>query len=162
MGNDSAFFGVGPGQMVGPGRHDRFPVHGLAGPDGGHGGSGLDVPPCASWRRRPAVGVNAYVLSLAALVAFGGKLGDRIGRVSTFRAGVLVFFVATAACGLAPNPTALIAARVAQGVGAALMWPASAAIMVSTVQLRERGRAMAMYAGISQVFLAAGRCWAAC
>ena len=100
--------------------------------------------------------VNAYVLSLAALVAFGGKLGDRIGRVSTFRAGVLVFFVASAVCGLAPNATGLIAARVAQGVGAALMWPASAAIMVSTFQLRERGRAMAMYAGISQVFLAAG------
>src|SRR5262249_29644841 len=100
--------------------------------------------------------VNAYVLALAALVAFGGKLGDRIGRVTTFRVGVLIFFVASAACGLAPDATVLIAARVAQGGGAALMWPASAAIMVSTFDLGERGRAMAMYAGISQVFLAAG------
>jgi EmrB/QacA subfamily drug resistance transporter len=100
--------------------------------------------------------VNAYVLSLAALVAFGGKLGDRIGRVTTFRLGVLLFFVASAACGLAPDASLLIGARVAQGVGAALMWPASSAIMVSTFDLRERGRAMAMYAGISQVFLAAG------
>jgi MFS family permease len=46
--------------------------------------------------------VNAYVLALTALVAFGGKLGDRLGGVRTFTFGVLGFFLASAACGLAP------------------------------------------------------------
>ena len=46
--------------------------------------------------------VNAYVLALTALVAFGGKLGDRVGGVRTFRIGVAGFFVASALCGLAP------------------------------------------------------------
>ena len=100
--------------------------------------------------------VNAYVLALAAVVATGGKLGDRIGRATTFRAGVLLFFVASVACGMAPNVTVLIGARVVQGIGAALMMPATSAIMINTFELRERGRAMAMYGGISQVFLALG------
>jgi EmrB/QacA subfamily drug resistance transporter len=100
--------------------------------------------------------VNAYVLAMAALVACGGKLGDLIGRVTTFRLGVLIFFLASVACGLAPDGLVLILARIVQGVGAALMMPATSAIMISTFALRERGRAMAMYAGLSQVFLAAG------
>ena len=100
--------------------------------------------------------VNAYVLSLAALVACGGKLGDRLGRATTFRLGVLIFFVASAACGLAPDAATLIASRLVQGMGAALMMPASSAIVISAFPLWERGRAMALYAGISQVFLAAG------
>jgi EmrB/QacA subfamily drug resistance transporter len=100
--------------------------------------------------------VNAYVLAMAALVAFGGKLGDLIGRVTTFRLGVLVFFLSSVACGVAPTESVVILARVAQGIGAALMMPATSAIMVGTFPLHQRGRAMAMYAGLSQVFLAAG------
>ncbi len=100
--------------------------------------------------------VNAYVLAMAALVACGGKLGDRIGRVTTFRLGVVIFFLASVACGLAPNDVVVVSARLVQGVGGALMMPATSAIMISTFTLRQRGRAMAMYAGISQVFLAAG------
>ena len=104
--------------------------------------------------------VNAYVLALAALVAIGGKLGDRFGRVSTFRAGVITFFLASAACGLAPQGELgqdwLIAARALQGVGAALMMPVSAVIVMAAFDVRERGRAMAIYVGLSQVFLAIG------
>jgi EmrB/QacA subfamily drug resistance transporter len=100
--------------------------------------------------------VNAYVLAMAALVACGGKLGDLIGRVTTFRLGVAIFFLASVACGLAPTAVFVIVARIAQGVGAALMMPATSAIMIGTFPLQQRGRAMAMYAGISQVFLAAG------
>ena len=100
--------------------------------------------------------VNAYVLALAALVACGGKLGDLLGRATTFRAGVTVFFAASAGCGLAPGAAVLIAARGLQGVGAALMMPASAAIVINAFDRRERGRAMAIYAGISQLFLAIG------
>ncbi len=100
--------------------------------------------------------VNAYVLAMAALVACGGKLGDLIGRVTTFRVGVLIFFLSSVACGIAPNAPVVLLARVAQGIGAALMMPATSAIMVGTFPLQQRGRAMAMYAGISQVFLALG------
>lgn len=104
--------------------------------------------------------VNAYVLATAALVALGGKLGDRFGGVTTFRIGVTIFFVASLACGMAPHGTWgepwLIAARVLQGAGGALMMPASAAIVVNAFPAASRGRAMAVYAGISQVFLAVG------
>jgi EmrB/QacA subfamily drug resistance transporter len=104
--------------------------------------------------------INAYVLAMAALVAFGGKVGDVLGRVSTFRLGVLVFFLASAGCALVPHgadgQAAMIAARAAQGVGAALMMPVSAAIVMAAFPDSQRGRAMAMYAGISQIFLAIG------
>ena len=104
--------------------------------------------------------VNAYVLALAALVAFGGKLGDVLGGVTTYRAGVALFFLASLGCGLAPTgpagQTVLIGCRALQGVGAALMMPASAAIVMAAFAAAERGRAMAIYAGISQVFLAIG------
>lgn len=104
--------------------------------------------------------VNAYVLALTALVAFGGKLGDRVGGVRTFRLGVAGFFVASALCGLAPAGAAgeawIVAARALQGAAAALMVPTSGAIVVSAFPARERGRAMAAYVGISQIFLAIG------
>lgn len=104
--------------------------------------------------------VNAYVLALTALVAFGGKLGDRVGGVRTFRLGVAGFFIASALCGLAPagafGEAWIIAARVLQGAAAALMVPTSGAIVISAFPAQERGRAMAAYAGISQIFLAIG------
>ena len=104
--------------------------------------------------------VNAYVLAMAGLVAIGGKLGDRFGQVSTFRAGVILFFLASAACGLTPRGTMgeswMIAARAVQGVGAALMMPVSAVIVMAAFAVHERGRAMAIYVGLSQVFLAVG------
>src|ERR1700712_4978691 len=69
--------------------------------------------------------VNAYILAMAALVAIGGKLGDRFGQVTTFRLGVITFFLASALCGLAPHAAIgqnwLIGSRALQGVGAALM-----------------------------------------
>lgn len=104
--------------------------------------------------------VNAYVLAMAACVALGGKLGDRWGGVTTFRIGVTVFCLASVACGLTPHgdlgEPAIIVARAVQGVGAALMVPVSAAIVIDAFDVHSRGRAMAVYAGISQVFLAVG------
>lgn len=104
--------------------------------------------------------VNAYVLATAAAVALGGRAADVLGRVRTFRAGVILFFLASAGCGLVPpGPAAegaLIAFRALQGLGAALMMPVSGAIVVDAFAPGERGRAMAAYAGISQVFLALG------
>jgi EmrB/QacA subfamily drug resistance transporter len=104
--------------------------------------------------------VNAYVLSMAAFVALGGKLGSKLGPVTTFRVGVVVFFVASALCGLAPvggnGENWLIAARVVQGVGAALMMPVTAVIVMAAFPESVRGRAMGAYVGIGQIFLALG------
>ncbi len=104
--------------------------------------------------------VNAYVLSLAALVALGGRLGDLLGGVTTFRIGVSLFFLASVGCGLSPagelGEPVIIFFRALQGAGAALMMPASAAIVIGEFQASERGRAMAIYAGLSQIFLAVG------
>ncbi|MTD15998.1 DHA2 family efflux MFS transporter permease subunit [Nakamurella sp. YIM 132087] len=103
---------------------------------------------------------NAYVLAMAALVALGGRAGDLLGGRTTFRVGVTLFFLASAGCAFAPTGDAgqgvLIAFRALQGVGAALMVPVSAAIVMAEFPPAERGRVMAMYAGISQIFLALG------
>ena len=104
--------------------------------------------------------VNAYVLAMAAFVALGGKLGSKLGPVSTFRVGVVVFFVASAFCGFAPvgdlGETWLICARVVQGIGAALMMPVTATIVIAAFPESVRGRAMGAYVGIGQIFLALG------
>lgn len=100
--------------------------------------------------------VNAYVLAMATAVALGGKLGSKLGPVTTFRIGVSVFFVASALCGLAPNASWMIGARIVQGVGAALMMPVSATIVMEAFPTEFRGRAMGVYVGISQIFLALG------
>ena len=104
--------------------------------------------------------VNAYVLALAALVALGGRLGDLLGGVTTFRIGVSLFFLASVGCGLAPagdlGEPVILLFRAIQGAGAALMMPASAAIVIGAFAAAERGRAMAIYAGLSQIFLAIG------
>ena len=104
--------------------------------------------------------LNAYVLALAALVALGGRLSDLMGGVTTFRIGVSLFFIASVGCGLSPSggwgEPVLLTARALQGVGAALMVPVSAAIVMAVFPPAQRGRAMAAYTGISQVFLALG------
>ena len=92
---------------------------------------------------------NGFSLPLAALLLFGGALGDHYGRRRTFVAGIAVFIVASMACGLAPNVTALIAARVAQGVGAAIMIPGSLAMISSYFGPAERGRAIGTWSAFS-------------
>lgn len=104
--------------------------------------------------------VNVGFMTLAACVAVGGRLGDRFGQAAVFRIGIAVFFLASLACGLVPagptGPVLLITARAVQGIGAALMLPVSAAIVANTFSSRTRGRAMAVYTGYSQVFVALG------
>src|SRR3954468_15887580 len=68
---------------------------------------------------------NGYMLSLASLILIGGSLGDRFGRKRVFLIGVTWFAVASALCGIAQTPDQLIAARVVQGIGAALLTPGS-------------------------------------
>jgi MFS family permease len=75
--------------------------------------------------------VNAYVLALASLIMVGGTLGDRYGRKRVFLIGLVIFTAMSAACALSPNESVLIAARAAQGVGAALVAPLSLSILLT-------------------------------
>ena len=103
-----------------------------------------------TWRsRRPARSGSstAYLLSLAALFAFGGRLGDVLGRRRMVVVGVIGFATASAFCGLTPTDRSprrgSMFFRVLQGAFAALMFPAAVGIVVATFPLRERGKAMA-------------------
>src|SRR5882724_12340008 len=73
--------------------------------------------------------VNAYTLTFAVLLLTGAALGERLGRQRMLAAGVGLFTAASAACALAPNAGALVAARAVQGAGAALMLPLAVALL---------------------------------
>jgi EmrB/QacA subfamily drug resistance transporter len=100
--------------------------------------------------------VNGYTLSFAVLLATGGRLGDIFGRRLTFMVGVVVFAASSATAGLAPDPDFLVASRVLQGIGAALMLPATLSIVTDAFPASERGKAMGTWAGVSALALAVG------
>src|SRR3954463_6351027 len=100
--------------------------------------------------------IEAYALFLGALLLVGGSLGDQIGRKRVFLTGVTVFTVASAACGLAPTASLLIAARAVQGIGAAFLVPGSLAIITATFDGAERGRAIGTWSGFSAITTAIG------
>ena len=100
--------------------------------------------------------VSGYALSFAVLMLTGGKLADMFGRRRIFVLGLLVFTISSLACGLATGPEFLIAARVVQGVGAALMLPATLSIIQATFPPKERGTALGIWAGVSALALAIG------
>jgi EmrB/QacA subfamily drug resistance transporter len=104
--------------------------------------------------------VNAYLLSLAALFAFGGRVADTVGHTKMVVLGVIVFAVSSGLCGLTPKGGAaeawIVTFRAIQGVGGAIMFPAALAIVVQTFALRERGRALAIFFGIAGGLTAIG------
>src|SRR5947208_7720602 len=100
--------------------------------------------------------VTGYALTFGALVLTGGKLADLFGRRRIFVVGLLIFAAATLACGLAGSASVLIAARVVQGIGAALMNPATLSIITVTFPPRQRGTAIGIWAGVSALALAIG------
>ncbi|HEY2334790.1 MAG TPA: MFS transporter [Solirubrobacterales bacterium] len=100
--------------------------------------------------------INGYTLSFAVLLATGGRLGDIFGRRRMFLFGVIIFALSSATAGFAANPTDLVASRVVQGVGAALMMPATLSIITDAFPAHERGKAMGMWAGVSALALAVG------
>src|SRR5437899_2477157 len=100
--------------------------------------------------------VAGYALTFAALMLTGGKLADYLGRRLIFMVGLAIFTGASLACGLAPNGGFLIGARVVQGLGGALMNPATLSIITATFPPRERGRAIGIWAGVSAMALAIG------
>jgi EmrB/QacA subfamily drug resistance transporter len=100
--------------------------------------------------------VNAYALTFGVLLLTGGKLADLLGRRAIFIAGLLVFTGASLWCGLAGGAASLIAARTVQGIGAALMNPATLSIITATFPPRQRGTAIGIWAGVSALALAIG------
>jgi EmrB/QacA subfamily drug resistance transporter len=95
--------------------------------------------------------IEAYALLLSALLLVGGSLGDHYGRRRIFLLGILIFAVASGACGLAANVHQLIVARAFQGFGAALLVPGSLAIISNSFSEQERGRAIGTWSGFSAI-----------
>jgi EmrB/QacA subfamily drug resistance transporter len=100
--------------------------------------------------------VNGYGLALAALLLLGGSLGDRFGRRRVFMIGIGWFAAASTLCALAPDMGLLVAARVLQGVGAALLTPGSLAIISASFAERDRGPAVGAWSGLGGLAGAVG------
>jgi EmrB/QacA subfamily drug resistance transporter len=100
--------------------------------------------------------VNAYLLLLGALVLIGGSAADLYGRRWIFILGVTVFTAASIACALSPNISVLIVSRAVQGFGAALLTPASLAMLGATFDEHERSETIGIWAGVGALMGAAG------
>ena len=100
--------------------------------------------------------VNAYNLSFAVLLLTGAALGDRFGRRRMFAAGIALFTLASTACAVSGNAGWLIAARLAQGAGAALVMPLAMAMLSSTFAREERARALGIFSGVTGFALLLG------
>lgn len=100
--------------------------------------------------------VDAYLLTLGALVLTGGALGDAFGQRRIFLTGLAAFAVTSALCGLATSVGLLVTARAAQGLSAALLVPASLALLRTSFPEDDRDRAVAAWAGLSGVTTAVG------
>ena len=101
--------------------------------------------------------VDAYTLVLAGLLISSGAVADRFGRRRVFQLGLVVFAVASVACGLAPSIETLIAARVLQGVGGSMLSPVALAIVVNVItDPKERAQAIGVWAAIFGASMALG------
>src|SRR5579864_4586943 len=100
--------------------------------------------------------VTGYALTFGALMLTGGKLADLFGRRRMFVVGLVIFTLSSLGCGLAGSASVLIAMRVVQGVGAALMNPSTLSIITVTFPPRQRGTAIGIWAGVSALALAIG------
>lgn len=100
--------------------------------------------------------VNGYTFSLASLILLGGSLGDRYGRRRIFVIGVCWFATSSLLCGLAPNVETLIAARILQGIGGALLTPGALAILEASFHPDDRARAIGAWSGLGGIAGALG------
>jgi MFS family permease len=101
--------------------------------------------------------VAGYGVAYAATLVLGGRLGDRFGRHTLFQVGLVGFVLASLACGLAPSIGVLIAARLAQGVTAALLVPQVLAICHATLEGERKARALALYGATSGLAAVVGQ-----
>ncbi len=100
--------------------------------------------------------INGYMLMLASLILLSGSLGDRLGRRRTFVAGVIWFALASLVCAVAPNLEVMIAGRILQGIGGALLTPGSLAILQTSFRPADRAKAVGLWSGLTSVAAAVG------
>ena len=100
--------------------------------------------------------LNAYLLMLASLILIGGSLGDKLGRKKVFMAGILVFILGSAACGFSGSVILLVAFRIIQGVGGALMIPGSLSIISSSINEQEKGKAIGTWSAFTTIVTMGG------
>ncbi len=100
--------------------------------------------------------ITAYAIVYASLLVTSGRTADQLGRRRVFFAGLGVFSIGSALCGLAPTAELLIAGRVAQGVGAALLLPASLGLLLEVFSEQARSQAVALWAGVGALAVATG------
>lgn len=100
--------------------------------------------------------IDAYLLMLGSLIVFGGSLGDLYGRRKVFVLGLATFTLSSALCGIAPNLPLLILGRAVQGIGGALLVPASLSMISATFRQQDRGAAIGAWSGLSGVSTAIG------
>ncbi len=100
--------------------------------------------------------INAYLLTFTCFVAVGGRLGDRLGHGGLFLVGVAVFGLASLAAGIAQDGAWLVTARAIQGIGAAIIFPASWAMMARVFPLEQRGLAFGVQTTVGGVFMSLG------
>ncbi|HVH62189.1 MAG TPA: DHA2 family efflux MFS transporter permease subunit [Candidatus Dormibacteraeota bacterium] len=100
--------------------------------------------------------INAYVLVYAVLLITAGRLGDLFGQRTLFAIGLFIFTLASALCGFSQNPDQLIAARVLQGVGGALLTPQTLAILTTIFPPERRGAAFGIWGGVAGLATLAG------
>ncbi len=100
--------------------------------------------------------LNGYLLSLASLILLGGSLGDHYGRRRIFVIGIAIFTAASLLCAIAPTVEVLIAARLLQGIGGALLTPGSLAMIEATFRREDRARAIGAWSGLVGVATAVG------
>jgi EmrB/QacA subfamily drug resistance transporter len=100
--------------------------------------------------------IDAYALTLAAFLLTAGSVGDLVGRRLVFAVGIVVFTVGSALCGVAPDPTFLALARAFQGVGGAIMFATSLALLADAFAPQERGVAFGVFGAVTGVAVAIG------
>ncbi|GAB3917551.1 MFS transporter [Mucilaginibacter boryungensis] len=100
--------------------------------------------------------LNAYLLMLASLILIGGAMGDKLGRKKVFMAGISVFILGSAACGIASSVLLLVIFRIIQGIGGALMIPGSLSLISSSIDPKERGKAIGTWSAFTTVVTMGG------
>lgn len=100
--------------------------------------------------------LNAYLLMLASLILIGGAMGDKLGRKKVFMFGIAVFIVGSAACGFSGSVSSLVVFRLVQGTGGALMIPGSLSLISSSIDEKERGKAIGTWSAFTTVVTMGG------
>ena len=100
--------------------------------------------------------LNGYLLMLASLLLVSGSLGDMVGRKRVFNIGIIIFVLASVGCGFAPNTRILIAARVIQGIGGAIMTPGSLSLISALFPVEIRGQAIGTWSAAAALVTVAG------